>query len=712
MAGEQVNVLLVDDRPSNLVALEAILADLGLKLVKANSGEEALRCLLQADFALILMDVVMPTLDGIETAKLIGQRQRSRHTPIIFLTAQEQGASELFRGYAVGAVDYLVKPIVPSILRSKVAVFVELFRKTEQVKRQAELLREQQLHEQARLLEEEKRRWEMERLRREAVQERENADAMALKAEELARALAELQEAQAALHESEGRFRALFDQAVVGIAQTDLRGQFLAVNQRLCEIVGRTRDEVLRLRMQDLTHPADLPDNLAQFETLAAGGPPFIIEKRYLRPDGSHVWVCNSVSLVTSAGGRPPCIAAVVFDITDRKKAEEALRETSRRKDEFLAMLGHELRNPLASLRTGLEVLRRSAGEEAGAVQEYEMMARQIRHLTRLVDDLLDVSRITRGKIALQLAPCALADVIANAVETSQPLLAANRHQFRLQLPAELVQLQADAERLAQVFANLLRNAAKYTEPGGRIELSAEVKHGYGQPAEEVIVRVRDTGIGIAAEMLPSVFELFVQADHSLARSGGGLGIGLTLVRNLVELHGGRVEAASAGLGQGSEFTVTLPWVRAAAPAQTQAAAEPARLVAPRLSVLVVDDNQDAARSMAMLLRMAGHEVHLAHDGPSALQAAERHHPQVVLLDIGLPGLDGYEVARRLRRQPEFARTLVVAMTGYGQEEDRRQSRAAGIDHHFVKPIDPETLLDFLANPSSLSRLNGETPSS
>ena len=413
-------------------------------------------------------------------------------------------------------------------------------------------------------------------------------------------------------------------------------------------------------------------------------------------------------------------IGAVVsmHDITARKRAEEelrtahqelekrveqrtvelgranaALREADRRKDEFLATLAHELRNPLAPIRNSLQILKMPRVDAATVQQTRDMMERQVHHLVRLVDDLLDVSRVMRGKIDLRRERVELATVVARAVETVQPLIEVQGHRLDLSLPHESLLLDADPVRLTQVVGNLLTNAAKYTEANGRIWLTAARENG------QAVLTVRDSGIGIGPDMLPHIFELFVQVDHAATRSQGGLGIGLTLVKSLVEMHGGSVEAHSDGLGTGCAFTVRLPLTHER---QEQLVLQnendeqmPVR--ASGLRLLVVDDNKDAAISLAMLLRLQGHEVQLAHSGVSALELAPSFSPDVVFLDIGMPGMDGYEVARRLRTQPGLENVVLAALTGWGQQEDRRRTAEAGFNHHLVKPPEPKAIENVLA---------------
>jgi|GEM_PF-209352 len=390
---------------------------------------------------------------------------------------------------------------------------------------------------------------------------------------------------------------------------------------------------------------------------------------------------------------------ALAMDLAQRAGAAientqlyQALRETDRRKDEFLATLAHELRNPLAPIRNSLQILNMPRVDEEMAQRSREMMERQVHHLVRLVDDLLDVSRVMRGKIELRKERIELATVVARAVETVQPLIDAQGHQLSVRLSPESLAIDVDPVRLAQVIGNLLTNAAKYTDANGHIWLTAE------RDGNEAVLRVRDTGIGIAPPMLPRIFELFVQVDHASTKAQGGLGIGLTLVKNLVEMHSGTVEARSEGLGKGSEFVVRLP-----IPAQQlpQTRSEPERkaasIVPSGLRLLVVDDNQDAGVSLAMLLKLQGHEVRVAHSGPAAMEMMKGYVPHAVFLDIGMPGMDGYEVARWLRQQPGLENVVLAALTGWGQQEDRRRTSAAGFDYHLVKPPEPKAIEEVLA---------------
>lgn len=393
-----------------------------------------------------------------------------------------------------------------------------------------------------------------------------------------------------------------------------------------------------------------------------------------------------------------------IRDITERSRLERqtqeqalALADQHRRKDEFLAMLSHELRNPLSPILNAVHLLRLQGGEGLIQRQARTVIERQVGQLARLVDDLLEVSRITSGKIRLREERLDFLGVVERAVESARPLIDRRRHELSVSVPPEPIWLHADPTRLEQVVVNLLNNAAKYTEEGGQIRLSAR------QEGDEMVLRVRDTGVGIAPEILPHVFDLFTQADRSLDRSQGGLGIGLALVRNLVEMHRGTVDAWSPGLGRGSEFTVRLPVLLSPASHAPNAPTPPAGQVAGGLRVLVVDDNEDAANMFAEVLGIWGHDVQRAYTGPIALEMAAAYRPDVVLLDIGLPGINGYEVARRLRQIPHLEGVTIIALTGYGQDSDRQLAKEAGFDEHLTKPVDlveVEQLLTTLLSPS------------
>ncbi len=508
----------------------------------------------------------------------------------------------------------------------------------------------------------------------------------------IARDVTERIQAEAALCDRERQFRQLAD-AIPQIAWiTDPQGRVEYVNRRWSDYTGLTLAESqVEGRLLDVIHPADRAGMLRQWQLSLGTGLDYEYQVRFRRAaDGAYRWFLSRGVAVRDERGAVARWFGTSTDIETHKRAEEELREADRRKDEFLAMLGHELRNPLAPMRTAVEVLRRQEARDGRRERVYATLDRQITHLTRLVDDLLDVARITRGRVELQRQTVELAAVVDQAVEMAEGLIAARGHELTVTRPAAPLWLKADPTRLTQVVFNLLNNAAKYTEPGGRIWLTA------GREGTEAVVRVLDTGVGIAPELLPRVFDLFTQGERTPDRSQGGLGLGLTLVRNLVELHGGTVRARSEGPGKGSEFILRLPALPAAPAPAPQAAPAPGR-AARRARVLVVDDNVDVAEAVAMLLEDLGHEVKVAHSGPQALESVRTYRPEAVFLDLGLPGMDGYEVARRLRAEPGVGGVLLVALSGYGQPEDRRRSREAGFDEHLVKPVVSAALQPLLA---------------
>jgi len=450
-------------------------------------------------------------------------------------------------------------------------------------------------------------------------------------------------------------------------------------------------------RMRDLIDPEDRERVRLAVETAVASRERYDVEYRVHRPDGSRVWVSARGSAHYDDSGKPIGMVGVVQDMTGRREMEEELSRRAkelaaadRRKDEFLATLAHELRNPLAPLRSALDLLGQVSEHQNVAGQARAIMERQLRHMVRLVDDLLDLSRVSTGRIELRLETAELAAIVHGAVETSRPLIEQGGHHLSVRLPPEPLFLKADVTRLAQVFSNLLNNAAKYTPRGGRIELAVEAQDGFAA------VHVRDSGVGIPAHMVTRVFDMFVQVDRSLEKSHGGLGIGLTIVKQLVDMHGGWVAARSEGPGRGSEFTVRLPLLHerpdagSAAPMTTPRAARAAR------RILVADDNVEAATSLAMLLQLMGHEVQAVHSGPDAVSAGAEHRPQIVILDIGMPGMNGYDACREMRQQPWAAEAVFIALSGWGQDEHVERARAAGFHHHLVKPVEFEVLRDLV----------------
>jgi signal transduction histidine kinase len=541
---DPVNILVVDDQPAKLLSHEAILEPLGERLVKASSGQEALEHLLKNEFAVVLIDVCMPELDGFELASLIREHPRHQRTAIIFVSAVHLTDIDRLRGFECGAVDYVSVPVEPEILRARVSVFADLYRKTKQL-----------------------------------------------------------------------------------------------------EVLNRDLEHLVSERTAELSE----------------------------------------------AAGR-------------LRESELALLDTARRKDEFLAMLAHELRNPLAPIRNAVEILRQQ--EENGPETRWsvEVIDRQIAHLTRLVDDLLDVNRITRGKLEVRQERTDVAEILRAAAEGIQPALGPKSLRLNLSLPDGPIPTMADVVRLTQVVLNLLDNACKFTPAGGSIWLSAE-REGAGLKIE-----VRDTGQGIAPEELPRLFQMFYQSRNDTPSYESGLGIGLALVRLIVEMHGGRVHASSPGPGQGSTFTVHLPLV-ADKRDWLPEPVEPAR-AAPRRAnkvrrILVVDDNEDSAESLAMLLRRYGSEVRTAYDGLAAVQMAQSFQAEVVLLDIGLPLLDGYSAAQRIREQPWGKSLTLIAVTGWGHEHDRQRSREAGFDAHLVKPVNFAAVTRLLDSVATCGRATG-----
>ena len=664
MTHQPATILIVDDREANLLALEAVLEPLNERLVKARSGREALRFLLQEDCALILLDVQMPELDGFETAALIRERERTRYMPIIFVTAIRREEEQILKGYANGAVDYVVKPFAPETMIAKARVFLEHYRR-------------EQL------------------LRREVAQQQQERDEFERR-ERMARAEADAHREH--LH-------ALFMKAPAAIAIVRGAEQvFVLANPRFQELVGK-KDLVGRPGREAIPEAAArLTWDL--LEGVYRTGDPFLGNEYpglWGLSEGAPERFFNFVAQPTqSATGETENVMIHAVEVTDsvaaRRKTEALARqllETDRNKDEFLAILGHELRNPLAPILTALHVMRLRSSDPS-TDREREVIERQVSHLSRLVDDLLDVSRATMGKIDLRRERLDLATAVARAVEIARPLIEGKRQHLAVSVPVGALFVEGDLVRLAQVIANLLQNAAKYTEPGGHIEVDGRRESG------EMIIRVRDDGLGIAPERLASMFELFVQGDQLPDRSQGGLGIGLTLVRSLVQLHGGTVEAFSKGPGQGSEFVIRLP-------ASSREQPRPAKKGPPasaqqRRRILIVDDDVDATEMLSQALQGAGHEVRQEHDGAAALVAAAQFQPDVVLLDLGLPGMDGIEVARRLRSYPQLAKVRIVALTGFGQGADRRRSAAVGIESHLVKPVDVDTVMEAIGAASAKAR--------
>jgi PAS domain S-box-containing protein len=503
------------------------------------------------------------------------------------------------------------------------------------------------------------------------------------------------EEASRALEESEQRFRTLVEQVKdYAIFMMDVGGRATSWNEGVRRLLGYANKEFVGLEASRLFTPEDAAQGVPEAELNEAASTGTASDDRWMRrKDGSRFWASGVTTALRDRSGAHIGFTKVMRDLTARMQAEESLRQADRRKDEFLATLAHELRNPLAPLRNSVNILQLTASDHPATVRLCDTMERQLNHLVRLVDDLLEVSRITRGKIELRKEPIELATIARNAIETSRPVIDAAKVQLAISLPQESIIVDGDSTRLGQVFSNLLNNAAKYTNEGGQIWFAAR------REGDEAIISIRDTGIGIPADVLPHVFDMFMQVDRTTNRSQGGLGIGLTLVRSLVKLHGGEVTARSAGPGSGSEFIVRLP-IAHSQPESTVSAPTTKRTKSiTSRRVLVVDDNIDSATSLGMLLKYLGAHVQVVNDGEAALSAVERYRPEFVLLDIGMPGMDGLEVARRIRMHDEYDHIKLIALTGWGQEGDRRRTEEAGFDHHLVKPADV-TALQALLQPS------------
>jgi len=510
-----------------------------------------------------------------------------------------------------------------------------------------------------------------------------------------ARNLAMRQRAAAVLHAERERFRTTLTSIGDAVMVTDTHGRVTLLNPVARALtrwdddaIGRPVEEVFRIVNEETRETVENPATKVLRDGVVVGLANHTV---LVGRDGTEIPIDDSGAPIHDGRGRLVGVVLVFRDITERRAGERALRDNDRRKDEFLAMLAHELRNPLAPIRNAAHTLGLLGSPDDRVQWVSGVIERQVGLMTRLVDDLLDVSRITSGKITLQREPVAIAAVIAQAVEIARPPAESRKETLEVDVAPDVGWVDGDQARLVQAVGNLLDNAIKYTEEGGHIRLHARAL------ADEVAIAVRDTGVGIPADLLPHVFDLFTQADRSLERRQGGLGIGLTLVRRLVEMHGGRVEAASEGPGRGSEFTIRLPRLALDAPVPAPTPA-PDRPPGPARRVLVVDDQPDSTDSLALLLRLRGHEVRTASDGSSALEEFARYRPEVVFLDLGLPGMSGYDVARQLRAMPEARDVRLVALTGYGTEADRERTRAAGFDVHLAKPVDPHAVESLLAS--------------
>ncbi len=482
------------------------------------------------------------------------------------------------------------------------------------------------------------------------------------------------------------------------IISKTLDGTIRSWNQGAQQLFGYTPEQTVGQHISMLIPPERLYDEEEFLRKLRIGEAIKHYETVRRRSDGTLIHVSINLSPIMNDAGQVIAASKIARDITERKKAEERLSQladelsdSSRRKDEFLATLAHELRNPLAPIRNGLQIIKYKIDNQQVVEETRYLIERQVGQLVRLVDDLLDVSRISRGKLEMRKQPIDLAEAIKIAIETCRPVIAESGHTLTVDLPSEAIFVNADLIRLGQIFANLLNNAAKYSERGGKIHLSAARSH------DKAVVRVKDTGIGIPSDMLDKIFEMFTQVDRSLEKSQGGLGIGLTLVKRLVELHNGAITVQSAGQGLGSEFTVELPVISTPVSAASDATSSDTPARSSTCRIMVADDNQDAAKTLAIILRFMGHDVRTAHDGLEAVEVATEFRPDVILLDIGMPKLNGYDACRQIREQSWGKTIVIIALTGWGQEEDKRLSEEAGFSHHLVKPVDTTELKQLLA---------------
>jgi signal transduction histidine kinase len=682
-----VKVLLVDDQVRNLEALQAVLTPSGCLLVCAQSADEALLAMLEHEFAAIVLDIRMPGMSGLELAGLIKGRRRTRHVPILFVTAHMLDDIDIVRGYEAGAVDYLTKPLDPEILRAKIGIFADLYRASRALSTTND------------------------QLQREIV-ERERADEALREANQkleirVQDRTAEVMHAHRVLAASEERLRIALDAGRMGTWELDASSNACHIDELQATLLGLPPDtrSVPVERLAALSYPDDEAIVQAAItEALATqvdDDADYAFEFRIVRPSDRAVrWLMVNGRTIISPDA-PPRRIGVSADITERKNAEEALQEADRRKNDFLATLAHELRNPMAPIRNAVELLRLKGGLQPDQNRAADVIDRQARALTRLVDDLLDISRITQNRLELRREPADLSSIVEAAVEASRHLIDGGRHELVVDVPPEPITLLADVTRIAQVISNLLNNAARYSDDRGRVRVNVK------RDGAEAVVTVADSGIGIPFEMIGHVFEMFVQVDRQHERGRGGLGVGLALSKQIVEMHSGRITAHSDGPGRGSVFEVRLPVAVDAVASATPTTSD--GHPTSRLRLLVVDDNRDAVDSLSVLLQLMGNDVRMAYDGVEAVHAAESFRPDVVLLDVGLPLRNGYEAARLIRSETWGGDMVIIALTGWGQEQDRRRSREAGFDHHLVKPVDPRLLMKLLAELAHDPRRVGAT---
>ena len=671
-ARERVNILVVDDRPAKLLAMEALLAELGENVVCVSSGHDALRQLLELEFAVVLLDVNMPEMDGFETAALIRQRPRCEHVPIIFMTADTDDAHAL-HGYSLGAVDYILTPAIPEVLRTKVKVFVDLFKMAATLRRQAD--------------------------ERVALAEERAARTTAEEASRRTSFLAEAGKAMARSLDLDATIDTILRLLVPRLADHAMVRVGVPPERELERSYGAPAGAPASSEQERLRTALDRAQETERTQLFAVDA--------IRAGEERHGVACPLLARDTVVGAigfigadrptvRADDLRVVLEDLSGRAAiaVDNSLlyREIQRRdvrKDQFTAMLAHELRNPLSVISGALGVLQMVGGRAPDAVRARDVIGRQLQYLTQLVDDLLDIARVTTGRISLTRSVVSLAESVERCVSAFAE--SGKTEDYVIEVDTETVWVDADTTRLDQIATNLITNALKYTPRGGTIWIRVA---GDGGAAT---LEVQDSGIGMPPEVLHHVFDLFFQADRTIDRSQGGLGIGLTLVRQLVELHSGTVEAFSRGENQGSRFTVRLPQV--AAPVTIQQPRDPGGSGVDRpYRILLVEDNDDSREMLRTLLSLRGHEIHEATDGPSGIKMAVSVTPDLAFIDVGLPGCDGYEVARALRTSAESQGAALIALTGYGQPDDRRRALEAGFDAHIVKPIDPGALLAVIAS--------------
>ena len=698
MSEAKANILLVDDKPDKLLALEVVLADLGQNLVRAGSGREALRHLLQQDFAVILLDVNMPVMDGFETAALIRQRRSSRDTPIIFVTAYAD-EMHVSRGYEMGAVDYILAPVVPEVLRTKVRVFVDLFHQKQLLERQAQQQR--------------RRAGQLQQLAQAAlaINASRSLGKLLKVVSDSARDIVGSHQAITLFLPSQGVASGASRAEAVGSFSekyADWQDRPLRLDACVQTQVARGRQAVRMNDSQLREHPdwhivrdLDAPPVRGMMAAPLAAGDGRGLGLIYLSDKYEGDFTDDDEAILTQLAQT----ASIAIENT--LYAEE--REANRLKDEFLATLSHELRTPLNAILGWTQLLRAGGGGEGDVVHGLEVIERNVKAQTRLIEDLLDVSRITTGKLRLNIRPTPLALVVRGAIDSVRPAAEAKGIALDFHISDDVGEINGDPDRLQQVVWNLLTNAAKFTPSGGRVRVDAD------RASDRVWVRVSDTGKGINPAFLPYVFDRFRQADSSTTRSHGGLGLGLTIVRHLVELHGGAVSAESLGEGQGASFTVELPASGAVpvqpAPARSDNGQRPAQAPPERLPdlgglhVLAVDDEPDALELIRHMLGRTGAVVVTAGGAAEAIAQMDRHPPDLLLSDIGMPGTDGYALIRQVRQRgaSRGGNVPAIALTAYVRDDDRQKMIAAGFTAHVAKPVEAPDLI------RTIGHLSGRT---